>query len=343
MLQMPDRGVPPSGCDSARSSCALVSCQRHRRPLGVVIAAPDFHASMSERRNLRRRGLSNNMLRIETREEAVELTPVIRNFLFASLPPKAFQTIQFAWHCFGLFLRTIGSTFVQRYPEIHDFGRDGSSCFAEQLRGVNVLAPTRACYVMAKYHSDKASRWHNYTTVYSALFNGRRHQPLRIFELGLGTNNPGLPSTMGVSGVPGASLRGWRKLFPHAQVYGADVDTTILFQEDRIKTFRCDQLDQVSIRTLWSQPDLQAGMDIIIEDGLHTFEANISFLEGSLEHLRTGGTYVIEDIAPDMVNRWCDRIKMIYSKRYTGYEFALVILPKSLNLSDNALLVIRRL
>ena len=83
-------------------------------------------------------------------------------------------------------------------------------------------------------------------------------------------------------------------------------------------------------------------MDIIIEDGLHTFEANISFLEGSLEHLRKGGIYVIEDIATNMVDRWYDRIKTIYSKRYTGYEFALVILPNSLNRSDNNLLIIRK-
>ena len=175
---------------------------------------------------------------------------------------------------------------------------------------------------MAKHHSDKASHWHNHTTIYSRLFKDRREEPLRIFELGLGTNNPELPSTMGVRGRPGASLRGWRELFPNASVYGADIDRTILLQEDRIKTFYCDQLNELSIRTLWSQPDLQAGMDIIIEDGLHTFEANISFLEGSLEHLRAGGIYVIEDIATNMVDRWRDSIKTIYSERYAGYEFA---------------------
>jgi hypothetical protein len=43
-----------------------------------------------------------------------------------------------------------------------------------------------------------------------------------------------------------------------------------------------------SIGELWSHPDLQAGMDIIIEDGLHTFEGNVSFLEESLDHLCPG-------------------------------------------------------
>lgn len=37
-----------------------------------------------------------------------------------------------------------------------------------------------------------------------------------------------------------------RELFPHALVYGADIDRDILFEEDRIKTFYCNQLDSVS-------------------------------------------------------------------------------------------------
>jgi hypothetical protein len=190
------------------------------------------------------------------------------------------------------------------------------------------------CRVMTKHGSDKGHRWHNFTTVYSVLFQESRDQPQRIFELGIG----------GDSDTPyvGASLRGWRELFPNALVYGADILRANLFQEDRIKTFYCDQLDQASIRELWSQPDLQGGMDIIIEDGLHTFEANVSFLEGSLEHLRPGGIYVIEDIKQGTVDRWYDQLEMIYSLRYKNYEFAFVVLPNYLNHLDNNLLVIRR-
>lgn len=176
----------------------------------------------------------------------------------------------------------------------------------------------------------------------SALFNRWRHKTVRIFELGLGTNNPELPSTMGVSGRPGASLRGWRELFPHSCVFGADIDRAILFQSDRIKTFYCDQLSQVAIRDLWSQPDLLSGMDIIIEDGLHTFEANVSFLEGSIEHLRPGGIYVVEDIQTEMVSRWRNQVETVYSKKHQTLVFALVVLPNPLNLVDNNLFIIRR-
>jgi hypothetical protein len=175
--------------------------------------------------------------------------------------------------------------------------------------------------------------------MYSALFNERCDQPLRIFELGLGTNNPAMLSNMGVFGTPGASLRGWRELFPRANIYGADIDRAILFQEDRINTFYCDQLDRSSIRELWSHPDLQAGADIIIEDGLHTFEANASFLEASLDHLRPGGIYVVEDIDGEDVEKFYARLESVYSKQYPTHEFALVVLAKR---DDGNMLFIRR-
>ena len=136
---------------------------------------------------------------------------------------------------------------------------------------------------MTRYGSDKGSGWHNYTSAYSVLFKDFRHRSCRIFELGLGTSDPSRPSNMGVYGRPGASLRGWREAFPHAVVYGADIDRTILFQDDRIKTFYCDQRDPASIRELWSEPELQGGFDLIIEDGLHTFEASGSFLRARLD------------------------------------------------------------
>lgn len=195
---------------------------------------------------------------------------------------------------------------------------------------------------MLWHGSDKSLVRHNYTSIYSALFKARRSQQLRIFELGLGTNNPKLISSMGELGTPGASLRAWRKLFPNASIYGADIDRDILFEDDRIKTFYCDQLDRAAIDALWSQPALKGGMDIIIDDGLHTVEGNLSFLDGSIEHLRPGGIYVVEDILTSVLGQWHDQLETIYSKRFPDCDFALIELPNSNNRYDNNLLVIRR-
>ena len=265
--------------------------------------------------------------------------PLVRR----TLSPRMVQFIRFWWWCLSFYFpRLVTSRFIKRMPQVRGFGAAVTpSYLAKQIESVNALAPTKFCRVMTKYGSDKG-RLNNYTSVYSALFKKRCDQPLRIFELGLGSNDPDVPSNMGVFGAPGASLRGWRQLFPHALVYGADIDRGILFQEDRIKTFYCDQLDRSSIRELWSHGDFQAGVDIIIEDGLHTFEANVSFLEESLDHLRPGGIYICEDIMWDRVGEWCDRLETIYSKQYPTYEFAFAILPGRGNQANNLLVVRRR-
>lgn len=266
-----------------------------------------------------------------------------RELLRRKLSPQAYQYVRcFWWHSRFYLPRLVASFFVRRTPKVQGFPSGQTSELVRQLRGINVVAPTEMCRVMTKHESDKGQGWHNYTTIYTVLFRKLRDQPLRIFELGLGTNDPKLASSMGVNGRPGASLRGWRELFPHALVYGADIDRNILFEEDRIKTFYCDQLDSITIRDLWSQPVLQGGMDIIIDDGLHTFESNISFLEGSLERLRPGGIYVIEDILQKTSRRWHDQLETICSKRFPGHEFAFVELPNSFSDPDNNLLVIRR-
>jgi hypothetical protein len=266
----------------------------------------------------------------------------VRESLRQKLSPRAFQRVRSCWwHTHFYYPRLAASVVVRETPKVEGFPRGHTPEIARSLGGINVFAPTEMCRVMTRHGSDKGHGWHNYTTIYSVIFGKLRDQPLRIFELGLGTDNPKLVSSMGVHGRPGASLRGWRELFPRACVYGADIDRDILFQEERINTFYCDQLDSVAIRDLWSQPVLRDGMDIIIDDGLHNLDGNLSFLDGSLRHLRPGGFYVIEDILQETIGGWHNRLDEI-SRRLPNHELALVELPNSLNDADNNLLIIFR-
>jgi hypothetical protein len=147
---------------------------------------------------------------------------------------------------------------------------------------------------------------------------------------------------MGTFGRPGASLRGWKTLFPKATIFGADIDRNILFNESRIKTYYCDQTSADSIKELWQQADLREGADIIIEDGLHTFEANTCFLENSLQHLRSGGVFVIEDITQNDISAW-RRALTSCALRFKGYHFVLVEVPNGRNYSfDNNLLIVQK-
>ncbi len=204
--------------------------------------------------------------------------------------------------------------------------------------------PTELCWIMGRNGSDKGHKnimqsRHNYTVLYNHLFSALRTRPIRLFEVGLGTNNTRIPSNMGPYGRPGASLYGWSEYFHQdSQIFGADIDDEILFQEGNIRTYFCDQTKPDVIKTLWEHPDLQEGFDIIIDDGLHEFEANCTLFENSVHKLKPGGYYIIEDIYYKYIQSFLDKQKE-WEQRYPHLTFTLTPLPNS-NPDDNTLMVV---
>jgi hypothetical protein len=202
---------------------------------------------------------------------------------------------------------------------------------------------------MANYGSDKGhpenkSR-HNYTQLSNAVFSGYRTTPIRLFELGIGSNNTKIQSNMGPGGRPGASLRAWRDYFPKGSIYGADIDVFCIMTENRLKTYYCDQTNPVSIQNMWNHdPQLYDEFDILIEDGLHRFDANVCFFENSCWKLKQGGVYVIEDIEKNTVQRWETQISLWKQTYGTRYEYRLLELPPpSPQTTDNNVLLIQRI
>jgi SAM-dependent methyltransferase len=144
---------------------------------------------------------------------------------------------------------------------------------------------------------------------------------------------------MGVDGRPGASLYGWQEFFPKSFIFGADIDSGILFNTDRIKTYFCDQTNPDIIKKMWDEPDLHENFDIIIEDGLHTFNANVCFFENSIHKLKPNGFYIIEDIIYNEEHLFKNKIKE-WEKKYIGCSFTLIKIPSLSNFQDNTLLVV---
>lgn len=136
---------------------------------------------------------------------------------------------------------------------------------------------------------------HTYTDFYENLFNHNKNSVKKIFEFGIGTNNPSIPSSMGEKFKPGASLRVWRDYFVNATIFGADIDRDILFEDNRIKTFYVDQLKLETFNKMWNEVN-DDGFDIIIDDGLHTLVAGINTFEQSYKKLNENGLYIIEDV-----------------------------------------------
>jgi predicted methyltransferase len=143
---------------------------------------------------------------------------------------------------------------------------------------------------------------------------------------------------MGSNGKPCASLYGWRHFFPNSKVFGADIDKDILITFPNIKTYYCDQTNPKIIKHMWDEPLLNENFDIIIEDGLHTFEANVCFFENSIHKLNENGYYIIEDIHDSNINLFYDKIKK-WEIVYPNLTFNFV-LNAYMNRDDNNLLVI---
>jgi hypothetical protein len=209
------------------------------------------------------------------------------------------------------------------------------------LFDINVKTPL--CEIMERYGSDKGTTkdhgHHNYSIFYHALFSSVRNENLNIFELGLGTNNTSIPCNMGSGGKPGASLYGWREYFPRANIYGADIDAKILFDSERIKTYFCDQTNPHITGAMWSTID--KSFDIIIDDGLHDFEANKIFFENSYQKLKIGGVFIIEDIHFGTNLENMEKQLKIWESELPNFTFKIIRIDGA-NKFDNNIVVIKR-
>lgn len=179
-----------------------------------------------------------------------------------------------------------------------------------------------------KYGSDKA-RSNTYHKFYSSIID---ETTSNIFEIGLGTNNPSIPSNMGTGGRPGASLRAFKEFLPNCRIYGADIDSLILFQEERIQTRQVNQLSQESLASLrsWLPP-----LDLFIDDGFHSFAANLNSLVMGIQLTKPGGWIVIEDIKESTFPLWkvvadlCVENNSLLIRAGTGRIFAMQMTVES--------------
>ncbi len=152
---------------------------------------------------------------------------------------------------------------------------------------------------LCEVHGSDKSAPHSYTDFYEMLFEQKRDSIKFVFECGIGRNNADQPKIKGGNGYPGASLRVWRDYFHNAKIVGADILENVLFTEDRIVTVQIDQTDKLSIVAFliaWRKKG-NYPFDVIIDDGLHTFDAGKILFENMIGMLADDGVYIIEDIS----------------------------------------------
>ena len=179
---------------------------------------------------------------------------------------------------------------------------------------------------------------HAYTDYYDRMFKQCRHRVTAVLECGIGIDHPGRASDDEITGKPGASLRVWRDYFPNAIVIGLDINPDVLFEEERIKTYQVDQTDSENIKQMWTNIPIEK-FDIIIDDGLHNFQAAVCLFENSIANLADDGFYVIEDMSLSDLSRLRNYFKG------TDYQVDFVTIHQHANPKENrgnSLVVIRK-
>eukprot|EP00747_Dinoflagellata_sp_TGD_P169745 gnl/TRDRNA2_/TRDRNA2_199554_c0_seq1.p1 gnl/TRDRNA2_/TRDRNA2_199554_c0~~gnl/TRDRNA2_/TRDRNA2_199554_c0_seq1.p1 ORF type:complete len:455 (+),score=15.72 gnl/TRDRNA2_/TRDRNA2_199554_c0_seq1:159-1523(+) len=135
---------------------------------------------------------------------------------------------------------------------------------------------------------DKGEEVHQYHRVYTSLLPPAfRCSARAVLEVGLGH-----VETMGYAA--GESLRGWRQMFPLANITGLDINSTSVRETvgARLQTHVCDTQNVSLTRRILRG----SSFDLIIDDGLHTLPGQRGTLRALWPHLRLGGFYVVEDM-----------------------------------------------
>jgi glycosyltransferase involved in cell wall biosynthesis len=171
--------------------------------------------------------------------------------------------------------------------------------------------------IFMKHNTDKFNNnphCHTYHNKYGKIFYELKDKPINIFEMGIGTVNPNIPSSMEAhkrfyNYKPGASHRAWDEYFTHPEtrIFGGDIDEEICKDElyvdfPRIKCKVVDQTDTESIKKCMNEIieensiNSKQFLDVIVDDGLHNHKGALGFISGSWEYLKMHGYYIIEDL-----------------------------------------------
>lgn len=170
--------------------------------------------------------------------------------------------------------------------------------------------------------SDKGTG-HHYSYLYAILLSRlKSSREIRILEIGLGTNHVDVPSNMGPSGKPGASIRAFVQFDERVSCVGLDVDPRVLFEESRIRTAVVDQMNLESWHSL-PEPLISHAFDLVIDDGLHSPTANLNTVISTLKLLDSNGVIVVEDIPERALNVW----RILHKLGIQGYEIKIVAFP----------------
>jgi cephalosporin hydroxylase len=131
-------------------------------------------------------------------------------------------------------------------------------------------------------------KWHHYFDIYHRYFAAFRGRSPLVLEIGV---------------FEGGSLQMWREYFgPGCRIVGIDSDPRCReFAEDGVTVLIGDQADRAFLADVRNR---FPPFDIVIDDGGHTMEQQITAFEELYPHVQPHGLYVCEDVHTSFVEKF---------------------------------------
>ena len=149
-------------------------------------------------------------------------------------------------------------------------------------------------YLSGQYCTDKYQLGY-YDHFYENQLKPFTKTPINILEIGI---------------RGGGSIKIWKEYFhPDSNVYGGEIENF-----SPIENTTCYKIDMYSQKALDLFQD--SYFDIIIDDGMHTYESFVYVIEKYYSKIKDGGILIVEDVIdPEWVSPLVDLSKSIgYSK-----------------------------
>ncbi|KTS23501.1 hypothetical protein NS228_25420 [Methylobacterium indicum] len=125
----------------------------------------------------------------------------------------------------------------------------------------------------------RVHKWHHYFDIYDKYFSKYRDKEITFLEIGV---------------LEGGSLEMWKKYFgDKARIVGVDINPACLqYQEPGVEVFIGSQSDPDFMREV---ADRVGPIDIVIDDGGHTANQQITTFEQLYHNVKIPGIYLVED------------------------------------------------
>lgn len=139
--------------------------------------------------------------------------------------------------------------------------------------------------------ADKGSFYHNYTEIYAKYFASIKNDPIKFLEIGI---------------YKGASVKMWEEYFKNADLHFMDITlANCQYFSQRSHYHLCNQ---ESVPALEKFIQVTGGnFDVIVDDGGHTMNQQVTSFKVLFPHVKSGGMYIIEDLHTSYWSSFSDK------------------------------------